>query len=88
MFNVGGRLYAVRNVCPHQGAPLCRGTVSGTMLPSAPQEYVYGMEDRILRCPWHGWEFHLDTGESLTNAKRRVRTYPVTIDGDSVFIDV
>jgi 3-phenylpropionate/trans-cinnamate dioxygenase ferredoxin subunit len=31
VFNDGGRLHAMRNVCPHHGAPLCRGRVSGYM---------------------------------------------------------
>ena len=34
VFNVDNRFYAVRNLCPHQAAPLCRGTLSGTMLPA------------------------------------------------------
>ncbi len=36
VFKVDDRLYAVKNVCPHKQAPLCRGTVGGTMLPSRP----------------------------------------------------
>ncbi len=89
VFNVAGRLYGIRNVCPHQGAPLCRGTVGGTMLASRPQEWIYGMEDTILRCPWHGWEFDLRSGESLFDPERaRVRTYPVRIDGTQVVIEV
>ena len=31
-----GKVHAVRNVCPHKGAPVCRGTFRGTMLPSDP----------------------------------------------------
>ena len=30
VFNVQGQYYALRNQCPHQGAPLCRGKVSAT----------------------------------------------------------
>ena len=36
VFNVGGTYYALRNRCPHQGAPLCQGSVKGTALPSSP----------------------------------------------------
>ena len=33
VFNVQGRYYALRNRCPHQGAPLCLGAIKGMALP-------------------------------------------------------
>jgi|SRR5947209_17980867 len=81
VFNVDGTFYALRNTCPHQGAPLCLGSVKGTAERSRPGEYVWGREGRILRCPWHGWEFDLATGRSVFNPHRtRVRSYPVTVE--------
>lgn len=82
VFNVGGRYYALRNACPHQGAPLCLGQVGGTALPSAPGRYRWGREGEILRCPWHGWEFDLTNGRSVFNPHRtRVRAYRVSVAG-------
>jgi nitrite reductase/ring-hydroxylating ferredoxin subunit len=84
VFNVGGRFYALRNVCPHQGAPLCRGSIQGTAIESKPGEYRWGREGEILRCPWHGWEFDITTGRSVFNPhKTRVRAYEVTIAGNA-----
>ena len=81
VFNVNGVYYALRNRCPHQGAPLCQGSLKGTTLPSQPGEYVWSREGEILRCPWHGWEFDVRTGRSLCNPqKMRVRTYDVTLE--------
>ena len=81
VFNVGGTYHALRNRCPHQGAPLCLGSVKGTTLPSAPGEYVWAREGEILRCPWHGWEFDLLTGRSIFNPHRvRVKSYEVTVE--------
>ena len=89
VFNVGGELFAIRNSCPHQGAPLCLGTIGGTMLPSDPHEYVYGLEDRLLRCPWHGWEIDIATGSPRWNqARGRARTYRAAIDDGQVVIEV
>lgn len=83
VFNVSGRFYALRNLCPHQQAPLCQGKVMGTTLPSAPGEYVLGRQGEILRCPWHGWEFDLTTGRSIFNPHRcRVKAYPVTLESN------
>lgn len=83
VFNVNGRYYALRNQCPHQGAPLCQGRLTGTLLPSAPGEYLWGMDGEILRCPWHGWEFDVTSGESVCNPHRvRVRSYDVAIEAE------
>ena len=80
VFNVHGTFYALRNVCPHQGGPLCLGVLDGTALPSAPGEYRWGREGEILRCPWHGWEFDVTNGRSIFNPhKTRVRRYDVTV---------
>jgi nitrite reductase/ring-hydroxylating ferredoxin subunit len=81
VFNVNGVYYALRNRCPHQGAPLCLGSVKGTALPSQPGEYLWAREGEILRCPWHGWEFDLTTGRSVCSPQKvRVRAYEVTVD--------
>jgi nitrite reductase/ring-hydroxylating ferredoxin subunit len=77
VFNVGGRLVAYRNVCPHAGAPVCEGHICGTTLPSAVYEYSLAREGEILRCPWHGWEFDLLTGEHLVDEKMKLRAYAV-----------
>jgi nitrite reductase/ring-hydroxylating ferredoxin subunit len=83
VFNVEGRFYALRNVCPHQGAPLCLGAVTGTAEPGPPGEYRWGRDGEILICPWHGWEFEIATGRSVFNPHRmRVATYPVTVAGE------
>lgn len=89
VLNVDGTLYGVRNRCPHQGAELCRGTVGGTMLPSDPYEYHFGLDGYVLRCPWHGWEFDLRTGEKLFDPGSRVRTktYPVTVEDGVVVLE-
>jgi nitrite reductase (NADH) small subunit len=79
VFNVGGAYHAFRNVCPHGGAPVCEGPVSGTTLPSPVYEYNTGRAGCILRCPWHGWEFDLTTGEHLVDPDTRLKRIPVEL---------
>jgi len=80
-------LYAIRNECPHQGAPICRGVLTGTMLPSSPGEIAYGFNNEIVRCPWHGWEFFVRTGEAVFGiTSRKLVTYTVEIREDRVFV--
>lgn len=88
VFNANGRYYALRNTCPHQGAPLCLGRLTGTTLPSAPGTYVYGKEGEVLACPWHGWEFDIATGKSLFDPNRcLVKTYDVKVEPEDVTIE-
>ncbi len=82
-----GVFHAVLNVCPHRGAPVCRGTIGGTMLPSAPGELRYGREGKILKCPWHGYEFDIETGASSFGIIRgRLRKFPTELREGEVYV--
>jgi 3-phenylpropionate/trans-cinnamate dioxygenase ferredoxin subunit len=81
VFNVGGEFYALRNTCPHQGGPLCQGRLTGFVMARVPGEYSYSRRGEILRCPWHGWEFDVKTGQSWFDpVQTRVRAYAVTVE--------
>ena len=86
LFNVAGAFVAALNLCPHELAPVCRGRVGGTTLPSPPGEYRWGREGEILACPWHGWEFDLLTGRALADPRVRLRLYPVTVQDDTIYV--
>ena len=80
VFNLGGEFFALRNRCPHQGGPLCLGKQSGFIHSSGPGEYEYSRKGEILKCPWHGWEFDIRTGQSWFDPARvRVRQYDITV---------
>lgn len=84
VFNVNGKFYALRNVCPHQLAPLCLGRITGTAPHGEVGEYKWEREGEIIRCPWHGWEFDIKDGKSVFNPhKMKVRTYEVTVEDDN-----
>lgn len=81
VFNVGGTFYALLNRCPHKAAPLCRGRVTGLVTAPAPREFVMERDGEIVRCPWHGWEFDITTGQSVFNPHRvRTRSFPVSVE--------
>jgi nitrite reductase (NADH) small subunit len=80
-------IYAILNACPHRGAPVCMGDLGGTMLPSASGELEYGMERQILRCPWHGYEFDVRTGDmAFTDKRLRLRTFPVSVQDGMIHV--
>jgi 3-phenylpropionate/trans-cinnamate dioxygenase ferredoxin subunit len=80
VFNVNGEFFALRNRCPHQGGPLCTGRLFGVVQASVPGEYLFSRPGELLRCPWHGWEFDVRTGQSWFDpARTRVRAYEVSV---------
>ena len=81
VYNIGGDFFALRNTCPHQGGPLCEGRVTGFIMARVPGEYSYTRRGEIVRCPWHGWEFDIKTGQSWFDPQQtRVRAYPVSVE--------
>ena len=77
VFNIKGEYFGLLNRCPHQGASLCQGPLIGLAKSSTPGEIEYTKLGEIIRCPWHGWEFDVRTGQSYCDPRRfRVRAYP------------
>ncbi len=73
MTRVGDQYGALDNRCPHQGGPLGEGTI----------------EDGLLRCPWHGWDFDPLTGKPPGSFEDDgVETFPVEVRADGVYVAV
>jgi 3-phenylpropionate/trans-cinnamate dioxygenase ferredoxin subunit len=81
VFNVGREFYALSNQCPHRGAPLCEGRITGLKTSPEPGTITLEREGEILKCPWHGWEFDITTGKSVVDPEKiRTMTYDVTVE--------
>jgi len=72
LFNLDGNFHAMNDTCPHRGGPLSEGFV----------------ENGVLTCPWHGWQFQLASGECLTNPSVCQTKYAVKVAGDDILISV
>jgi 3-phenylpropionate/trans-cinnamate dioxygenase ferredoxin subunit len=84
VFSVQGKFFALLNRCPHQGGNLFDGRLVGQLRAPEPGRYVYCRPGEIIRCPWHGWEFDLRTGQSSCEPRRlRTRTFEVAIEPGS-----
>ncbi|MEJ2204154.1 MAG: thiamine pyrophosphate-binding protein [Gemmatimonadota bacterium] len=70
MTHFEGAYAALDNRCPHQGGPLGEGSI----------------ENGMLRCPWHGWDFHPTTGRPPGGYDDGVRVYPVDVRDDGVYV--
>ncbi len=72
LFNVDGSYYALDGVCPHQGGPLGKGDLSGT----------------VVTCPWHGWQFDVRDGRSQLNPRIAQCRYATRVEGDQILIEL
>ena len=89
VFNIGGSLKAIANICPHHQAPLALGPVDGVVTARGVGDYEFGRENQIVRCPWHSFEFDLDTGRCLPVPELyRVAVYPAGWEGDEAVVYV
>jgi len=64
-----GKLTALENKCPHQGGPLGEGSI----------------ENGLLRCPWHGWDF-CPHGGSSEDFDDGLETFPLKVEGNAVYV--
>ena len=72
LFNVDGRVCAVRNMCPHQKF----------------QKLHEGMfENGIVTCPMHGWSYDVRTGIS-TNADGKLKVYDTEVKNGKVIVKI
>ena len=81
VFNIKGEFFGLLNRCPHQGAGLCEEPLIGLAQSKNPGEIDYTRPGEIIRCPWHGWEFDVRTGQSYCDPRRfRVKAYPARVE--------
>ena len=93
IFLKNGKYHAYLNWCPHQSGPVCEGTITGTQESSFDRETLelethWTREGQILNCPWHGWEFDINTGECLSRGKIKLPTYPVDIENGEIVVSL
>ena len=81
-------IYAISNICAHQGGPLCRGVLSARLTAAEPGDLTIDESAPLLACPWHGWEFDVRSGRAILDPNIRARTFPVRTAGGRVLVDV
>ena len=89
VFNADGEFYAISNRCAHQQAPLCK---AGTEKINSDHTWTktrgrVDAEERTVTCPWHLWEWDLETGEHVVSGKR-IGTFDVEVEGEDVLVRI
>ena len=72
LFCINGEHHAIDDMCPHMGASLAGGYV----------------ENGIVTCPWHAWQFNVKTGECHTLKGAKQKTFKTKIEKDHIFVDI
>jgi len=67
----GETISAIHGVCAHQGGPLYEGRVL----------------DGCLTCPWHGWQYHPETGASPPPFEEQVPVHEVRLVGGRILVN-
>ena len=70
LFNVDGNFYAIDDTCQHRGGPLSEGSI----------------EDKVVTCPWHGWQYDMTSGACLANPSVAQNKYEVKVEGDDILL--
>ena len=71
IFNVDGKFYAIDNTCKHQGGPLGDGF----------------LDENIVTCPWHGWQYDVTTGKSISTPVH-VTSYKLKVENSKILVDI
>jgi nitrite reductase (NADH) small subunit len=90
VFRLGDRVVAYENTCPHAGGPVCQGKIFNRVEELlTPEKKSLGLRfsnRRNVVCPWHGYEFDIETGCHPGDPKVRLKPVKVDVRDGQIFI--
>lgn len=93
IFRVQSKLYAYENTCPHQGGPVCQGTILPRVVENVSankesQGFDFHKTDLHIVCPWHGFEFNIVTGCHPAKPDAQLVAVPVAEEQGLVHVHI
>ena len=70
VWNDNGTHYITNYVCPHSGGPLSEGKI----------------ENGVLECPWHQWQFDAATGKSAKGDGHAISVYECKVEDGQIML--
>lgn len=90
VFNVDGEYRAILNTCLHQNGPLCEGKVlpkiEGRFIEPGKRPVEEFGDSTVVKCPWHGWEYDLETGQLEGDENRRLPVFDVVVEDGTIYL--
>jgi nitrite reductase/ring-hydroxylating ferredoxin subunit len=92
IFRSGETIVAYENLCPHAGGPVCQGKifnkVEEVITPDQKSAGLHFGKARHIVCPWHGYEFDLETGRHPGFSTMRLKRVKVAVRDGRIYVSV
>ena len=90
VFHKAGAYYAYSNYCVHSGGPACEGILINKVVDLIAADQTYQgqtFSDEVhFVCPWHGYEYELETGRCVGDRRLKLKKYDVVRRGDDIYV--
>lgn len=91
VFQLNGGFFAYYNSCAHMGGPVCLGKIIARVEEvfgddQSSQGFRFSKDRKNIVCPWHGYEFDIQTGEHHGHSKLRLRPVRVEVRGGELVL--
>jgi nitrite reductase/ring-hydroxylating ferredoxin subunit len=91
VFRRNGKFTAFENVCPHMGGPVCQGKIIARVeeviaADKTSRGLAFSRDHTNVACPWHGYEFDIETGQHQGNPRMRLRPVKLEIIDDDIVV--
>lgn len=82
---------AFTNMCLHMGGPVGEGVIMPKVEAVLDDQQrlmgeTFSADKLHLVCPWHGWEYDIDTGRAIGNSTLQLERYETAVRGDDVYV--
>lgn len=92
VLNIDGTYHALSNICPHQRGPVCEGAVKnkieGEFVESGKPIKEFHSDTVTISCPYHGWEYDIETGDHVGDSRFSIPTYNVIEEDGEIYVNL
>jgi nitrite reductase (NADH) small subunit len=90
VFNHKGAFHAYANNCVHSGGPACEGILVNKVLDIIAEDRTYQgqtfSDEMHFVCPWHGYEFNIETGVCAGDPKLKIKKYETVVRSGDLYL--
>jgi nitrite reductase/ring-hydroxylating ferredoxin subunit len=91
VFHWQGKFYAYENLCVHQGGPACEGIMMHKVEDVIGSDrgwlgQKFSADEMHFVCPWHGYEYDLETGECAADRTLKLKSFEVVRRGEDIYV--
>jgi nitrite reductase/ring-hydroxylating ferredoxin subunit len=92
VFRIGDKVIAYKNECPHAGGPVCQGKIfhqiEEALTPDMKSAGLRHSKRRNVVCPWHGYEFDIETGRHPGDPRMRLTPVRAAVREGEIVVEI